>query len=683
MWRAADGDFYYAGLHSSGLGLWRSSDECQNFAFRSMIHTGAGDDQGRITVDNNPDSPYFGRLYVAWTDFAAGGHIYVTASDNGTAWSAPIDLSQHDIVNGAWPAVGPDGDVYVGWLHWDAYPAGPIDVEIVRSDDGGATWGVIANPMDNRTNPRDATASTSCGRPALNEDIRYNPYPQLAVGPDGCLHVVYTYDPDGYNAGDVVNVYYRRSCDDGATWRPEDRLNDDATTADQWSPTLSVGPDNVVVAAWYDRRLDPEDNLMFDYYSTRSLDGGVHWESNARVSRESSPVPTLSPNFDPIVATCYHGDSDQQVQDGTAVYLQWSDDRNEQNSHPDPDVWFERVWTERPLEAPSSLHVVVPYNETRTVGLDIDNGSPVSVGFEIVEVDRGYTTPTVRSTILSTGATLIDPCLVAITAISLGDASRITETTELETTLAEVWGTWVVVTSVQQAQDAGADVVIDRIAGLNMPPSDYNDWFDDGHGLVQIGDWPSWFLDTWEGQPTGTLLTITVADHDHALTFDLPPAWIGRGLWAHSLSTDYLGWVDDLSYPNIIQGRYTSLRGRVVSARDYAPGRAVYLGVNTYGSLASAADKTLLQNAVDWSGSCGRFGVVVWMDELPLAGTMPMSDTQVIDVTFDASLPEIAAPGEYYATLLIETDAAFDNLRIPVTMTVVLASPIYLPIIIR
>ena len=41
---------------------------------------------------------------------------------------------------------------------------------------------------------------------------------------------VYSRDPDGLNTGDVIDVYYRRSTDNGATWGAEVKLNDDATT---------------------------------------------------------------------------------------------------------------------------------------------------------------------------------------------------------------------------------------------------------------------------------------------------------------------------------------------------------------------------------------------------------------------------------------------------------------------
>lgn len=54
--------------------------------------------------------------------------------------------------------------------------------------------------------------------------------------------MVYVYDPDGLNVGDVINTYYRRSTDSGATWGPEIQLNDDGTLTDQFFPTVSVGP---------------------------------------------------------------------------------------------------------------------------------------------------------------------------------------------------------------------------------------------------------------------------------------------------------------------------------------------------------------------------------------------------------------------------------------------------------
>ena len=329
VWRRADGHFYMATLYAGSLHLWHLGANCVTAGSLGMIHSGGSDDKEMLAVDNNPASPYYGRLYVVWTDFT-DGHIYATYSDNGGgSWATPVDVSGHDLVNGAWPAVDPvTGAVYVAWTHWDAYPAGPIDVELARSTDGGDTWTPLTNPMDNKTNPRDATASTTCGRPALHGNIRYFPYPQIAVDHNSNLHVVYSYDPDGYGVGDVVNIYYRRSTDGGATWETERRLNDDWTWRDQFSPALAVGETGVVGVFWYDRRLDSA-NLNYDRYMTLSRDGGVTFEANQRISDASSPVV-----IDPHLATCYHGDYDGAAAGGGNFYTVWGDDRRG-----DADVW--------------------------------------------------------------------------------------------------------------------------------------------------------------------------------------------------------------------------------------------------------------------------------------------------------------------------------------------------------
>src|SRR2546430_3851607 len=44
-------------------------------------------------VDNNPASPFYGRMYISYNDFSVGGGaLYVTYSDNGTAWT-PVQLN--------------------------------------------------------------------------------------------------------------------------------------------------------------------------------------------------------------------------------------------------------------------------------------------------------------------------------------------------------------------------------------------------------------------------------------------------------------------------------------------------------------------------------------------------------------------------------------------------------------
>lgn len=336
VWRRADGNFYLATLESGGgLRIWVSTDNCQTFTYRQTPSTG-GDDKEILAVDNNPTSPHYGNLYLVWTDFGVAGSPIRTSrsTDGGFNWSAPLTISpaNQGEVQGAWPAVAPNGDVFVSWLRT---LNNQVSIDVTRSTNGGGAYTQVTSPLVNAVSPRNAAATANCfPYNALNGNIRYFAFPQLAIDHNNALHVVYSYDPDGFNVGDVVNVYYRRSTNSGASWGAEVRLNDDATTRDQFSPTIQVSG-STVTTSWYDRRLDPN-NLLLDYYRRTSTDGGTTWTASERITDVSSPV-----RLDPGTATCYHGDYDQSL----AEVVHWSDDRNVLSGHNDGDVWSDALFT--------------------------------------------------------------------------------------------------------------------------------------------------------------------------------------------------------------------------------------------------------------------------------------------------------------------------------------------------
>lgn len=59
-----------------------------------------------------------------------------------------------------------------------------------------------------------------------------------------------------------------------------------------------------------------------------------------------------------------------------------------------------------------------------------------------------------------------------------------------------------------------------------------------------------------------------------------------------------------------------------------------------------------------------------WLSETPINGTLASMAGQNILVTFDASVPEIAQPGQYHAQVEIKTDTPYQASNVPVTMTV-------------
>ncbi len=335
VWRAEDESFYYVAFNNSpGMSaLWRSADDCKTFSYlTSSVIQG---DRPMMAIDNNPKSDYKGRIYLAVSG------IQIGHSENGTNWSPPVLASPPAAgsVTNPWPAVDPTtGHVYIAYK--EALD-GNMRVWVVQSADGGETWSPRAFPQDWAFDPRHVAATIRCDRTAaLLGDIFIAFGPQIVVDGFGHLHVVYMRDPDGGPAGDVVDVYYRRSVDQGMIWGPEIRLNDDTTLNDQWNPALSVGPTGAVAVSWYDRRNDQPGNVKFDRYLAISRDNGVTWQANSRVSDVSSSV---APTID-LPKKCYRGEYDQQAQDADYVHVLWSDDRNiTQQGEFNPDVWFDKV----------------------------------------------------------------------------------------------------------------------------------------------------------------------------------------------------------------------------------------------------------------------------------------------------------------------------------------------------
>jgi hypothetical protein len=94
------------------------------------------------------------------------------------------------------------------------------------------------------------------------------------------------------------------------------------------------------------------------------------------------------------------------------------------------------------------------------------------------------------------------------------------------------------------------------------------------------------------------------------------------------------------------------------------------VGINMYAGADSewtGQGDVVVHNAVMWlvGGSD-----VPWLSEAPITGTLPVSGSQIVNVTFDAGIPEILLPGDYVARLEISSDTPYEDTTVPVTMTV-------------
>ncbi len=231
------------------------------------------EDKQWINVDRT-NSPFRNRVYIPWTRFGANTNIMLVYNESPSQYSQPVQVSDFPSVQ--WPsvAIGPDGTVYVAWI---SFYFGRIMID--RSYDGGSSFNI------------DGTV-TSIGltNNVINGGILVFAYPAMDIDISGGVYSgnVYIAYSD-YAADGDLDLFVRRSTDQGFTWSSPVRINDDpiGNHVDQFHPWITVDEDGILTATWLDRRLDPN-NYNWDTYMAHSFDGGQTWTANRRISEVSS-----------------------------------------------------------------------------------------------------------------------------------------------------------------------------------------------------------------------------------------------------------------------------------------------------------------------------------------------------------------------------------------------------------
>jgi hypothetical protein len=241
-------------------------------------------------------SPFRGSLYMSWTEFDAYGSpapedssriLFARSTDRGATWSVPVRISDRagdcldndNTVEGAVPAVGPGGQVYVSW-------SGPLGIMFDRSTDGGVTWGTDVSVSDQPGGwAFDVPGIYRCnGLPVTVCDTGASQY-------RGRVYVLWGDQRNGLEDSDVWLV---SSADGGMTWSAPKRVNDDLTGRHQFFPWIAIdhSTGNLFVV-FYDRSGTSGDAT--EVYLARSADGGTTF-ATMRVS-ESSFVPSSAVFF--------------------------------------------------------------------------------------------------------------------------------------------------------------------------------------------------------------------------------------------------------------------------------------------------------------------------------------------------------------------------------------------------
>src|SRR5262249_36967279 len=207
--------------------------------------------------------------------------------------------------------------------------------------DLGLTFGAPVNVKVLNTNGVNGSLS-------LNGGFRTNAFSQAVVNPTNASQIYLVFNdctstPCG-SAADHGDIFLTRSTDGGATWSSPIKVNDDATTRDQWSPAIAITPNGQnVFVSWYDRRDDPANSLIerFGVAGSIGAGGAVTFQANQLISSASFPVVI---GQDPVVNPVYMGDYDQVVADNSKFCVTWGDNRNGNTFHAhQPDVLFAQI----------------------------------------------------------------------------------------------------------------------------------------------------------------------------------------------------------------------------------------------------------------------------------------------------------------------------------------------------
>ena len=342
------GIFLATGCGGQGIGAWKSTNGGVTWATGACIHNGGSDDRESGWSDNNPSSPFFGRMYVSWNNFAVGsGALQATFStDNGNTWTLRTVSNTGTFIRNTQitgDASG-NGTIYIAGMDegGGGFPHNNVN-HIYSSTDGGNTWTHTYSGPSFPGPGVGASGYFACMFTGSPSGVywRHEGWGEPAAF-NNVVHLVYARHGAGADAGDV---YYIRSTDSGATFGAPFKLNSDATTRPQWQPNISVSPTGSLFATWYDGREFATCTYgnpgvpCYRMWSRKSTDNGATWLADSSFSDVASPLPAQP---DATVQGTYAGDYDYGSAIATQHVTSWVDGRVTLSGSSQQDAFFDK-----------------------------------------------------------------------------------------------------------------------------------------------------------------------------------------------------------------------------------------------------------------------------------------------------------------------------------------------------
>jgi hypothetical protein len=233
-------------------------------------------DKPWITVDNS-GGPSDGNVYLVFdanlTATSPFATLLTRSTDGGKTFSPPFYVPSDHTGELPGVTVDPAGNVYVSSDAFDPITEANLNyIQVSKVINGGTS--LVQNVK--AVNPADWVTSGS----TIGANFRAFTIPQMAADASG-VYLVF----DDLRLGNS-SVFIIRSTDGGTSWTAPLRVNDELG-GQHFFPTIAVSG-GIVNVAWYDSRLNtatPITNL--DVYYSNSIDGGVSFSPNVRVTNVS------------------------------------------------------------------------------------------------------------------------------------------------------------------------------------------------------------------------------------------------------------------------------------------------------------------------------------------------------------------------------------------------------------
>ncbi|WP_044505101.1 hypothetical protein, partial [Megasphaera massiliensis] len=184
--------------------------------------------------------PYLGQTYVAYTryfnNFTGSETLFQRSLDSG------VNLVNTDFITnqvqgvtsfGSTIAIGPQGDIYVGWMQ---YGPGTPQFLMRRSLDGGATFEAITSISTVSLVPTPLPVPTFAFR------VLTIAYLAVDISPFNGQGIVYAVWQD--NRTGSAHIFRSRSTNRGVSWSVLQQVDDSPAGTQNFLPNLTVSRDN-------------------------------------------------------------------------------------------------------------------------------------------------------------------------------------------------------------------------------------------------------------------------------------------------------------------------------------------------------------------------------------------------------------------------------------------------------